>query len=358
MGRLTGRITSFFAITCILLLSTSARGQSREFVTIGKTRVDVSRTTGLVNFSVAEEQNKLSFTDKSFFNVRLGSELYSNHDMLPEGVKSLGVPSVSVAGDSIVAIWETPSVRITQQVIPQLTAEGLVPAIRYIATNTSIAPIDVQPQYLLDVAIGKTDCREYKLADDAPSRSWAVREGAAIPGFAIIPEFSFELPDPGTLWLLTFEEGQFASPDMVMFGSWEQLERVRFIDPAMSLPAGEIHDLAIVIQWGKSTLNPGVTGSIASFIHTPTSGKIPNSSVALELEIKSRLWPNPASDLLLVDLAKDLKVSARIVDALGKTVWTGALEGHNASIDVHALSAGNYFLLTEGATPSPFTIQR
>lgn len=61
-------------------------------------------------------------------------------------------------------------------------------------------------------------------------------------------------------------------------------------------------------------------------------------------------YPNPAGNILYLNLARTTSAqNIRITDPTGRIVYQGVLSGTSESIDISALSAGQYFIIVSGA---------
>ena len=65
-----------------------------------------------------------------------------------------------------------------------------------------------------------------------------------------------------------------------------------------------------------------------------------------------RVFPNPSHGQFVVDWQGEHSVDARIVDVLGRTVWTGTVQQGANALDLSAQGRGAYFLTmaTESGT--------
>jgi hypothetical protein len=291
---------------------------------------------------------QFSSPGKSFFTARIGGEIYTNNDVAPMGAKALGTPTVVASDETIVTTWEVGSLRIEQFVEPYLG--GSAPLTRYQATNLASSPIEIEPQYLLDVRIGKFDGERYSL-ESASSNNWSVFT-SPIPSKANFAEgWLDDTMYMGAMVEMDLNTGHKA-PSVVMFGNWDQMERIAFIDPAMSLPTTKLTDLAVAMQWDAVTLAPGEVQTIGAFGYPMRVHYLAGVDRG-EISALS-IWPNPASQILNIASAYPIKGS--IQNMLGQTVWSGTIEAA-ATIDVRTFEAGSYFLVTDGKA-TPFVVSR
>ena len=56
------------------------------------------------------------------------------------------------------------------------------------------------------------------------------------------------------------------------------------------------------------------------------------------------VYPNPATDELVVAMADNTTITYVVLDMAGRTLLQGSLAGSSAGIDVHTLAAGSYLL--------------
>jgi hypothetical protein len=220
-------------------------------------------------------------------------------------------------------------------------------------TNNSTTEIEVQPQYLLDIKIGKSDGAHYRIPGTGFVSDWS-KHTSTIPDIVIFSENRWEPPvfDAGTLTELKFDNAMPSWPSMLLIGDWEKLEVVPFVDPAMALPTDDIRDVSVAMHWNKARLVPNEIQEMAIFTYGP-SAFIP-SGVDVNAAADLRMWPNPVSSALHLDL--DGKLQAQIQNVIGQTVWSGKVESET-SIDVRSLEPGSYFL-SVGQRVYPFVVVR
>ena len=342
------RTLRLLSVVSLYFVSTLAHAQEQEVINIGRSTTAVTKLTGHINFGDVGMHTQFSAPGKSFFTARIGGEIYTNNDVAPMGSKALGTPTVVASDETIVTTWEVGSLRIEQFVEPYLG--GSAPLTRYQATNLASSPIEIEPQYLLDVRIGKFDGERYSL-ESASSNSWSVFT-SPIPSKANFAEgWLDDTMYWGAMVDMDLQTGHKA-PSVVMFGNWDQMERIAFIDLAMSLPTTKLTDLAVAMQWDAVTLGPGEVQTIGAFGYPMSVHYL--ASVDPATRSSMIVWPNPASRILNVTSAYPIQGS--IQNMLGQTVWSGLLEGAS-SIDVGQLAPGSYFLAAEGKA-TPFVVGR
>lgn len=94
-----------------------------------------------------------------------------------------------------------------------------------------------------------------------------------------------------------------------------------------------------------STGSARTSGNTISQLNGTSKG---NSTTALsiidELEMEMNLYPNPAISSLNIELLNhEGTCVGRIIDATGKTLWTGDIETGNNTINLDQLSTGIYY---------------
>jgi len=78
------------------------------------------------------------------------------------------------------------------------------------------------------------------------------------------------------------------------------------------------------------------------------------SENGFQAEIISRIYPNPASDIIAVSVNSSLPGSTYIIsDIYGRNILQGKLTGENTNIDISALSAGTYILIAGENNQNP-----
>jgi len=82
-------------------------------------------------------------------------------------------------------------------------------------------------------------------------------------------------------------------------------------------------------------------------VRTQTSGASCSFLSQSEQVLDISIYPNPASDVLVIDSAPSENSRMKIVDINGKEVLTPKLEGASTQIDVSKLDKGVYFVIIE-----------
>jgi hypothetical protein len=349
-----GRLLIIFAVICFCLTSGVASAQQEHSVRIDLATASVVAESGYVNFRLEPTAERLSFPNKSFFTIKIGDKIYTNNDNPPAGVTPLPPATTISSLDKISTTWDVSNAKIEQHVQSRLNANSeMVLGVNYEVTNQSKSEISVETQYLLDVSIDGSDVEQYLLQGDLRT-NWT-RHLSPTPNFIGFLEREFQAPmfDPGIVTELTFDNSMLVQPSMLLVGSWEQLERIAFVDPSMSVPSQKIMDAAVIMQWDKETLLPGGTQDVGTFYYGP--GSFSPSSVSEKTEPQCKIWPNPVSNDLHV--RTNAMRPARIQNLLGQTVWTGTITSDGSTIDVSSLEPGSYFLSIAGRT-MPFVVSR
>jgi len=72
-----------------------------------------------------------------------------------------------------------------------------------------------------------------------------------------------------------------------------------------------------------------------------------SSSVAENKETIIRVYPNPANDILIIESETSMNSRFQIIDAIGRTVYSGLLSSSKSILDINAFSRGSYTLIVE-----------
>jgi hypothetical protein len=350
--RLTIRI---LGLACFTLTANLAIAQQEHMVRTDLARASVIAESGHVNFNLEPSDDKLSFPNKSFFTIRIEDKIYTNNDNPPDGVMPLPTAtSASATSTAIITTWDLTDVKIEQRVESRMNAKAeMVLSVSYAVTNRSSANVQVQPQYLLDVKIGRNDRTYYALYGSQWSETWS-RATAPVPELVIFTEQEFAPPsyDVGIVTELTFDNTMPKLPSLLIIGHWEELETIAFVDPKMTFPPLVTWDGAALMQWEGISVKAGERVELGAFYYGPS--KFVPSSVGDDTESKTAVWPNPATNVLRVK--SDSRHDARIQNLLGQAVWTSTIEGE-ASIDVQTWVPGTYFLML-GDRAYPIVVTR
>lgn len=281
----------------VLLCSYSSAAYAQPVQTIGlhDAYATVRDADGLINwYTTAKGGTILSFQYKSFVSFRINhNKVYTNNDLpaslpvqaypLPTGVISRRGPKSPAGIDTITMFWKgVDGVDIFQDVYAIPVADGTTNprcqiAVRFRFANRGGGPIDVETQYLLDVAIANSDGA--KTLTRHGYKRWA-RYGRGeqsefyVPPFFI--NFENELPnapsyDPGISGQGWFINEQFGikPPFRVTIGHWPTLERISWGSPSPlpTTPADKTFDNSILWEWDGITVPAGDTVTGPSFTY-------------------------------------------------------------------------------------------
>jgi uncharacterized surface protein with fasciclin (FAS1) repeats len=79
-------------------------------------------------------------------------------------------------------------------------------------------------------------------------------------------------------------------------------------------------------------------------VHVINAVLLPQPNNVNEVENSISIYPNPTADFIRVDRSENTPVAYRVIDANGKQVLAGTLNGSSAQIDVTSIASGLYNL--------------
>jgi hypothetical protein len=284
------------ALICSLLPQRGA-GQATQRVGLNDAFAVVRDGDGLINWhTTVNNEAILSFQYKSFVSFKINNHVYTNNDQpaqlpapaaepLPQGKISRRGPKTPGGIDTVTIWWKNvQGIEIFQDVFAIPVADGTLNprcqiGVKYRFYNPSGAPVDVQTQYLLDVAIaGGLNSDGAKTLTRHGYKRWARYgrgETLEVPPFFI--NFENELPnaptyDPGISGQGWFINDQFKikPPYRVTIGHWPTLERISWGTP-FPLPPDpadpKSFDNSILMEWDGVTAPAGDTVTGPSFTY-------------------------------------------------------------------------------------------
>jgi hypothetical protein len=251
-------MTSLISVIPLLLfVSTTALAQEHQIVLAGKTKATVSTPNGWINFY--QGTNTLSFEDKSFLTVKIGSKLYTNSDQPPAGTQFLPVSTQSKEGDTVTNTWSISDVTFVQRVFPQYTKNGLKVATQFLASKTGAAAVSVGCQFLLDIALRGADGSPVLYRDDYLDQESKKYVGD-IPSYLITSQKWLPNPpsyDPGLIAMAIYKDelNPQIDPSLLIVGHWPALERIPYLSSDYVVPSNTGgFDVGIVSQWPEREL--------------------------------------------------------------------------------------------------------
>jgi hypothetical protein len=111
----------------------------------------------------------------------------------------------------------------------------------------------------------------------------------------------------------------------------------------LSAPIGNVY-------YQIEIVNPNNCNPTKSMNYSSSKSNIVNtnsSSVAENKETIIRVYPNPANDILIIESETSMNSRFQIIDAIGRTVYSGLLTSSKSILDINAFSRGSYTLIVE-----------
>jgi hypothetical protein len=111
----------------------------------------------------------------------------------------------------------------------------------------------------------------------------------------------------------------------------------------VAIPASFRNQPNAQLRWKYYYVNTGTAGARSCLGIDDITLQQETVSSTTQLSNSIRIWPNPVSDRLMFDNSTVLDADFSIVDAQGRTILMGNVQGNN-SIDVSSLPHGTYLL--------------
>lgn len=262
------KLHSYLLTLFIVTWASSASTQS--LVQNGNTGASVD-AQGKVSFyalGAGEIRQRLSFTDKSFFSVQIGSEIFTNNDSPPAQAGPLPNPTTARSADTILTIWNVNGLTLIQRVFPRYTEHGTKITVGYSAKNNGPFPIRIAGQYLLDIQVTEDNPNFFEPATGF-NNAWRKFSGAMPSHIAFTPLDIRHFWVDSLLGLLSLCDSTSVGidPSLIIAGDWTVLERMPFVPSTFEIPSNLHNDLGVLLQWNDRTVSTGETVILGAFTY-------------------------------------------------------------------------------------------